>query len=64
VLKIVAPDAFREFIQELNRRGRQHVKLLKERDVTITAEAEHLMATLEDHETLFLHRKLTRPPKE
>lgn len=60
MLKVVAPETFNSFVAELNSRGRRHVKLLKERDITLTREAHQLLNHVAENETLFLHSKLIR----
>jgi len=57
---VIVPKAFEHLLQELNNEGRKKVKLLKDRELLITEEAEKLIKELEECDTYFLHSKLTR----
>ena len=62
-MKVVAPQVFTEFMAALNTHARQTVRLLKEKEITLTAQAQELLDSFEESETLFLRRELTREGK-
>ena len=57
---MVVPEAFAILMQRLNHEGRKKVRLLKDRELQITTEAEQLIMEVEDYEIYFLHRKFKR----
>lgn len=61
---MVALNAFTDFLQKLNLKGRRQVTLLKERDLNLTDKALQLLREVKDNETLFLHRKPIRKAEE
>jgi hypothetical protein len=62
-LKIVNPRVFKQHMQELRITARNKLKLLKERDLVISAEAAQLLSELEEEETDHLYSKLKRKGK-
>ena len=63
-MKVVNPEYFDSHLQELKIRARRKVKLLKEKELTISNEAEQLLKNLDDDTTDHLYSKITRSRKE
>ena len=57
---MVQPETFKTHVAELNRAARRKVRLLKEKELGISDEAERLLASLKDEDVLYLHRQLIR----
>lgn len=60
---MITPDAYAEFIDDLNVRTRRTVELLKDKDISLTAEAHELLDSYDDTETIFLDSELIRTCK-
>ena len=64
MLRIVLPEVFDEFITNLNIHSRKMTKLLKDRTVPLTLEAENLLKEMEERDLHYLFSNLTRAGTE
>ena len=60
MLRVVNKTLFDQYLEELRFKSRQKVKLLREKDVIISEEAQKLLDDIGDDDTDFLYRRLTR----
>lgn len=60
MLRVVNPSGYETVIADLNYLGRKRVRLLREKDLPITAEAQQLLNDFHEEEVLYLGRDLSR----
>lgn len=54
------PVLFEQYLTELKMKARQKVRVLREQDVVISDEAQQILASIEEVDTSFLFRRLSR----
>lgn len=60
----MVPTAFKNFMDRLNQESRRRVKLLKDRELVITSEAENLLKEIEDSDMYFLQSNVIKEGDE
>lgn len=60
MLGFVNPPIFTTYVEEMKLRARHKVKLLKEKSIQISDEAEKLFKPIDEDETNYLYRQLIR----